>query len=174
MALVLNATPGDPAANSYCTVAEADSYHEGHLYASTWTAALTATKEAALVMATRLLDERYEWAAFPATTTQALQWPRDGSVLDVLQLSYIPSTVVPQKLKEATAELARQLIANDSTANSQVETQGLTELTVGSITLRFKDSVLAKVIPDAVKNMIPRWWGKMRAANSMMRQLERW
>jgi len=62
MALVLNATPGAADANSYATVADADAYHEGHLYASAWTSASNTTKEQALVMATRWLDAQVRWA----------------------------------------------------------------------------------------------------------------
>lgn len=162
MSLTVVATPGATNANSYLTNAEADTYFEGHLYASDWTAAAEATQNAALVMATRVLDAMYEWEQWPSTTTQALQWPRKG-VLDFLRLSYIPDTQVPTKLKEATAELAKALIAADLTANSQVETQGLTALTVGSISLAFKDEVLAKVVPDVVRNSIPWWWGYVRS-----------
>lgn len=161
MALTIVATPGSATANSYLTNAEADTYFEGHLYATDWTGASAATQDQALVMATRTLDAMYEWEQFPAATTQALQWPRSG-VLDYLQLSIIADTVIPVKLKEATAELAKALIVENSTANSQVETQGLTALTVGSISLAFKDTVFAKVIPDVVRNLIPIWWGYVR------------
>lgn len=161
MTLTVVATPGSASANSYCTVAEADSYHEGHLYATSWTGATAEQKVAAVVMATRVLDERFAWADFPAATTQALQWPR-GSVMDFLYLSFIPSTVVPQKLKEATAELARQLLDADRTADSAVETQGVSSMSAGSVSFSFKDNVRAKVLPDAVRNMIPAWWGAVR------------
>jgi len=63
-------------ANSYATVAEADSYFEAHLYAAAWTAATAATKASALVMATRLVDSQYQFNGYRAHDTQALQWPR--------------------------------------------------------------------------------------------------
>ena len=47
-------------ANSYAAVADADSYFEGHLYASAWTAATATTKASALVMATRLVDSQLQ------------------------------------------------------------------------------------------------------------------
>lgn len=161
MALVVDATPGGVSSNAYATVAEATAYHEGHLYASTWTEATAAVQAQAVVMATRILDERYEWAQYPTAATQALQWPRNG-VEDVLRLSAIDSSVIPSKLKEATAELARQLIDGDRTADSQVETQGVSSMTAGSVSFSFKDGIKAKVMPDAVRNMIPAWWGRLR------------
>src|SRR2546430_13267882 len=67
-------------ANSYAAAADGDAYHEGHLYASAWTAASTATKEAALVMATRLIDGSYQFGGFKTANAQALQWPRKRAV----------------------------------------------------------------------------------------------
>lgn len=163
MAVVIVATPGASNANSYCTKAEADTYHEGHPYSSTWDAATDDQKNRALVTATRLLDERYQWVSWPTDEAQALQWPRTG-VMDFLYLSEIDSDAIPAKLKEATAELARQLLASDRTADSQVETQGITSMSAGSVSFSFKDSVTAKVMPDAVRNMIPSWWGRLRGA----------
>src|SRR3954462_7877611 len=67
---------GKPDANTYASVEDADSYHDAHLYATAWTAAITAEKEKALVMATRLIDQEFQFNGFRTTPTQALQWPR--------------------------------------------------------------------------------------------------
>ncbi len=53
-------TPGASNANSYCSRADGDAYHEAHLYASAWTGATADQKDAALFWATRLLDEKGE------------------------------------------------------------------------------------------------------------------
>jgi hypothetical protein len=69
-------------ANSYADVTDGDAYHDGHLYASAWTAAATANKEKALVMATRL------WVGGPGfvlvrdgvvvlSTAEGCHWQRD-------------------------------------------------------------------------------------------------
>lgn len=163
MALTVVTTPGASNANSYASVVEGDAYHDGHAHAADWTGATTAQKGAALVMATRLLDVMWCWENWPSATTQALQWPRQG-MLDVLGLSIIASTVIPQRLKDATAEYARQILAADRSADNQVETQGLTDLSVGSISLSFREGVTAKPVPDAVLYMIPTWWGYVRGA----------
>ena len=63
-------------ANSYATAADGDTYHDGHLYATSWTAATTGSKEKALVMATRLIDGLFQFSGFKRMSTQALQWPR--------------------------------------------------------------------------------------------------
>jgi len=171
MPIVLDATVGGAASNTYCTLAEAEVYYLSRVPLAAWVAGTDATKNAALAMATRLLDLSYAWAEFPSATTQALQWPRTG-VMDFLGLSYIDDAVIPQQLKNAEAELAGQLLAEDRSLDSDIETKGLRQLSVGSISMSFKEDVYAKVIPDAVRNMIPRWWGKLRGG--FMRDLVRW
>ena len=78
MALVLikETGAGLSDANSYATAADGDGYHDGHLYAAVWTAAVTGSKEKALVMATRLIDGLFQFNGFKRMSTQALQWPR--------------------------------------------------------------------------------------------------
>src|SRR5687767_10124818 len=98
----LVATAGDATANSYITVADADTYHDAHLYASTWTAATTANKTISLIWATRLIDAAYEFVGEIASDTQALRWPRaaafdrDGRLL--------ANDEIPEALEQATAE----------------------------------------------------------------------
>ena len=177
MPAVIDATPGGAAANSYCTVVEADAYHETRLFASTWTTALAATKIAALIEAARRLDSSFRWTGAAAGTTQALCWPRTGMYSRTGQL--IVSTVIPTPLKEAQAEFARQLIAADRFADNDAQKMGLTDLGVGSVRLTFKDpeagtdvsskdadvrrrgpdfDYLAKGIPDAVRNLLVSTW----------------
>lgn len=162
----LIATPGDPAANSYATVAQADAYHDTLPHRDDWaaTGSDADAKTVALISATRLLDSLFVWANFPThPETQALQWPRSGMLKRGGWVT-LPDNAIPAELVNATAEFARQLITADRTADSDVETQGLTALSVGSISLAFKDSVTAKVVPDAVVNLIPPEWGYRRGS----------
>ena len=114
-------------ANSYATVAEADSYFEAHLYASAWTAATATTKAAALVMATRLVDSQYQFNGFRAHDTQALQWPRErcpdpdrnlvtSTPLSPVLTNFVPTTLVPSGVAFAVCEMARELLIVDRTA----------------------------------------------------------
>jgi hypothetical protein len=114
-------------ANSYATAAEADSYFEAHLYASAWTAATAATKAAALVMATRLVDSQYQFYGYRAHDTQSLQWPRErcpdpdrnlvtSTTLSPVLTNFVPSTQVPQPVAAAVCEMARELLIVDRTA----------------------------------------------------------
>jgi hypothetical protein len=159
----LIATPGAVNANAYCTVAEANTYFESRLFSDDWTGASTADKTVALIWATRQLDALYAWEHFPTDDAdgQALLWPRSG-IVDTDEISNIPDNVIPDELKWATSEFAKQLIKADRTADSDIETQGITSLTAGPISLAFKDNVRAKVMPDAVSAYIPHWWGVLR------------
>ncbi len=175
MALTLVATAGAADANSYLTEEEADSIFEARLHTSLWDDADDEDKPKALAMATKVLDRmlmpgeeyvqngdspyyrvRPTWTGMVATTTQALAWPRAG-MYDA-NGNAIAEDVIPGDLKEATAELALQLLAGDRTLDNDVAVQGLTGLRVGSISLSFKDLIEAKVIPDAVWNaLVPSW-----------------
>jgi hypothetical protein len=66
--------------------------------------------------------------------------------------------VIPQALKEAVAELAGQLGTADRTLDNDVIVQGLTSVRAGSVSLAFKDSIMPKVIPDMVYNLMPASW----------------
>jgi hypothetical protein len=117
MALILTKETGAGLANAnaYADVADGDAYHEGHLYATAWIAATLANKEKALVMATRLIDGQVQFAGWKVTDAQALQWPR-GSVRDPDGEDDLPADVVPAAVRDATCELARELLIADRTA----------------------------------------------------------
>jgi hypothetical protein len=177
--LTLVATPGATDANSYATVDEADAYYESRLYADGWLAS-GVNKAAALVMATRLLDGFFTWTgdaatqrqssrlpkfAFftwtgtPSTAGQALCWPRTGMLSR--NGGMIASGEVPNALKNATTELAGQLLLADRTVDNDIEAMGITSLKAGPVSLSFKDLVENKVMPDAVLLLlVPSWYVK--------------
>ncbi|WP_163998674.1 DnaT-like ssDNA-binding protein [Pyxidicoccus caerfyrddinensis] len=109
----LDATPGGPAADSYCTVAEADAYHSSRGHNTAWRTTDVAAKEQHLKWATRLLDAHFTYVGARASAEQALAWPRRGVVLDGCPVS---SASVPLQLKGAAAEFAFRLLQEDWTA----------------------------------------------------------
>ena len=152
----LTLTPEDgtglASANSFASVAEADTYHEGVVTAhrSTWDGASNETKEESLVMASRLLDRKTSWPGSRLTGTQALSWPRDGAECDGHD---VPSNLVPVPVKDATSELARLLIANDLTVDqdqNQLEGIGLGK---GALEIKFNGKVKAR-IPSIVDDLL--------------------
>jgi hypothetical protein len=150
--VALDTTVGGAAANSYASQAEADAYHEGRMHVEAWDDAEDADKERALRMATATLDAMVDWQGDTASVTQRLMWPRFGAYGRNGYL--IAGDVIPAELKDATAEFARQLLAEDRTADSDVESQGLKRVVTGPVELEFKDTVRAKVVPDSVFYMI--------------------
>ena len=113
-------------ANSYATAADGDAYHSGHLYATAWTGATLSSKEAALVMATRLIDMSYQFSGWKKASTQALQWPREGavdpdrrdvrlSILEGRNGPYFDNDSVPGAVMNATCEMAREMLIADRT-----------------------------------------------------------
>ncbi len=134
-------------ANSYASVANGNTYHASHLYASVWTQKPDATKEKALMWATRLLDEQIAWTGHKLEDTQALQWPRNG-VIDRGDF-LIDSDEIPQPVKDAVSELARYLLTSDRTAES--DTIGFSKIKAGSVEIE-----IDKADRESLKQIIPR------------------
>jgi len=165
MPLILIATPGSASANSYATVAEADLFHEGHVYASAWWALDPIPKVVALVHATRVLDEQVQWNGTRTTETQALRWPRfgvpDRDNRDGWDYGYgrgygygfhIDDGVIPLWLKHATAELARSLVIEDRT--QEPDLLEFSEITVGTLSLVKDTSKRKDVLPESVRAIV--------------------
>lgn len=168
----LIATPGSATANSYVTVAVADQYHlDRPPVGTTWADATTDQKTAAILWATKLLDRYYEWYGSVVDSTQKLLWPRSGLV-DVNNWTALDTMTIPEQIQWATAEFARQLLADDRTGDSDVERMKIRLLKVGSIRLDFDSDVYSKPIPDAVKSLIPESWGCLKSSSQVA--LERW
>lgn len=177
----VKATPGASDANSYLTRIEGDTYYENRLFSTIWTGATADTKDAALIMATRTLEmmlspykyfvpattglnareahwiTRPTWTGEIASDTQALAWPRIG-MFD-RNGNEIDELTIPQDLKNATAELAGQLIRADRTLDNDVSVQGIVGIKAGPVELKFKDGApVTKVLPDNVLFMlVPSW-----------------
>lgn len=96
---------GRATAESYISVADADTYHAAHGAPSAWSASSTAEKEAALRAATDYIDRVYgpQFQGCRRTYTQRLYFPRDYVYIDDV---WQDSSVLPRQLKEACAELA--------------------------------------------------------------------
>jgi hypothetical protein len=106
---------GKSDANAYANAADGDSYFEGHLYATAWTSASAGQKEAALVMASRVIDAEYQFQGRRVNESQALQWPRSDCP-DPDRSVNLASDKVPAAVVKATCELAKELLLVDRTA----------------------------------------------------------
>lgn len=171
----IDASVGGPASNSYETLGEAATYFDERLPLPTpWVASGDASVRA-LIMSTRVLDAMSvphrtlrkgcdcnfyytsrQWTGLPASATQRLAWPRTG-MFD-RNGNAIASNVIPQELKDAESELAGQLLIQDTTLDNAVIIGGITSVRAGSVSVSFKDSIDAHVLPDAVINLMPQSW----------------
>jgi hypothetical protein len=157
---------GLPDANTYASVADGDAYHDGHLYASSWTAATTANKEKALVLATRLIDATYYFNGWKSKSPQALQWPREGAVdpdrktmaFSALQNvfgPYFESDKIPKALVDATCEMAREVLITDRT--DAPDGEGIVQLgVVGSLNLIFDKKDRQPIISHLAQSMLSK------------------
>ncbi|MBI1178459.1 hypothetical protein GC207_13575 [bacterium] len=152
-------------ANSYADAADGTAYHAGHLYPAAWTEADAATQEAALVMATRLIDALFHFKGFRRLSTQALQWPRRwvpdpdndaGSVFAGLPSGpFFNETTVPKIIVDATCELARTLIEDDRT--SDPDDQGLKAIAVtGAVNIDFNARTRRQIASEVVRALLAK------------------
>jgi len=157
---------GKPDANAYANAADGDAYHEGHLYASAWTAAVTASKEAALVMATRLIDSQFQFGGSKASEAQALQWPREDC-RDPDGADFLASGAVPKAVLDATCEMARELLIADRTAAPPGE--GLQYLNVGPNQTGYNKSDTRPVISYVAQAMLAKYGALIGAKSGSVR-----
>lgn len=171
----------NPGANSYASEADFDAYNAAHLYPSTTTG--SQQKQTALMMATRLIDQVVEFDGYQATTTQALQWPRQavenndvyytsyalaGYYSPFVAGAYFPSNVIPVRLKQAAIEFARQLLVKDLTKDYQAKGIRGIGLGQGALSVEFDTTIgadLPGMIPDLVK-LILQPFGRLRGASA--------
>jgi len=111
VAATITATLSSATANSYVTLAEANTYFETVPDSSTWTNKTDDQKNRALIAATRWIDS-FVFYGDRCDTGQALKFPRNNYQVDDVELA---CTAVPNDIKYAQYELARAL-ANDTGA----------------------------------------------------------
>ena len=111
MAATINATIKSETANSYVTLAEANSYFETSPSSTQWDNKTDDKKNRALISATRWI-ETLVFYGDRCDEGQALKFPRTNYQVDGVELT---CTLIPNNIKYAQYELARAL-ANDTDA----------------------------------------------------------
>jgi hypothetical protein len=128
MALTLTPETGsgdNPAANTYATLAEADAYHEGVIESSAWDDEEEPAKTKALAQAARVLESQFSWKGCRTNPGQPMTWPRRRVVVDGTTLA---SDAIPTQLKQAQAEIARELLAAGGFQTRPTNTGGADQL----------------------------------------------
>ena len=176
MASALVVTAGDGSANCYSSLAFANQYHENRLHAATWTDADEGTRNAALLMATRVQNQQFLWAGVRTyPSTQALDFPRDG-LMNANGDGALDPTTIPVELQISTAEFARLLIETDTTVASGIAGGAITSLKAGSVKIDYAEGVVAHtdLVPDSVRFSVPRhWWVSIRSRQPSTLQILR-
>lgn len=136
--MALDATIGGADSNSFVTRQQADDYFADRLYATNWTSATDASKDAALVTASRRIDEE-EFVGIRASISQALKWPRSGALWDeTVSFSdeygnVYSSNEIPKPVRDAVCEYALLLLGSDILKESKL--QNFSKIKVGDIEL---------------------------------------
>lgn len=152
--------------NAYITAAEAAVILAGIPDRTAWDGIDAARKDQLLQLATRLLDDLFDWVGQVEDRAQTLSWPR----------LYVPSrhsrhgtawwarsgssrstdyvSGVPPEIKRACAELAFRLDTTDFTADSAVVDLDIR----GAGDARFGPGAFRRALPSAVVDMIPDNW----------------
>jgi hypothetical protein len=141
--VIIDATIGGLAPNSYITEAAANAYFDLHFTPNPFLKAQN--PRVLLTHSTRLLDFYMDWdgVRFQDETLQSLDWPR-YQVLDVL------SDIIPQRVKDAVCELSSYLATNGvSTDLAEVN-----KIRVGPITLDLDSDGSGFLLPPQVTRML--------------------
>ena len=152
MAATIDATLGGASANSYVTLADANSYFETVPDSSTWVDKTDDQKNRAIISATRWIDA-LSFYGNRCTETQALKWPREDYKVDGIELA---CTLIPVGIEIATYELARAL-ANDTDAiTGTTGTTGLyDQVELGELKVKYKDSSMTPGVINNVFDVYP-------------------
>lgn len=138
-------------ATSYVSVAEADDYFEvDRAFTATWSALTTTEKEYLLGWSTRILDQKIKWKGTKDTTTQALEWPRDGTY-DRNGVAIL-DTVIPQQLKDATCEFAKFAQTNDPTTGSGVDF--IRAITLDVLEIEYQEGTSQSSFPTLLNSIL--------------------
>ena len=168
----LNATPKSTSANSYATLAEAGTYMETVRPTDevSWLKESEPTRERLLMLATRIIDNHFIFSGHKTDSNQALQWPRNSVLVDgtfsTNNLQFFDANTVPQVVKNATSQLAFELVANDVLASADGE--GLESVSVGDINVSFdkEDRNSTGAIPNSVYTMLRKYGQYKPSLNS--------
>lgn len=152
MPATIDATLAGATANSYVTLASADTYFETVPDSSTWTDKTTDAKNRALISATRWIDA-LSFYGNRCSTTQALRWPRTDYTVDGVELT---CTVIPDGIKVATYELARALANDTSAITGSTGTTGIyDQVELGDLKVKYKNSSTTSGVINNVFDVYP-------------------
>lgn len=162
-------TIGSASANSYATIAEADTYFDNRLNVSTWGASSDDDQLRALIMAANTFNQdSFNWLGSRVNSTQRLAFPRQGCPkVDSSAMvfpgagafffsgsyqDYYLTTEIPQPVKDAQCELALYLLAN-ATSIGQTQRR-ITEWKADDVQIKYEYNGAIQTMPNTVMDYI--------------------
>ena len=134
MTATITATLSSASANSYVTLAEANTYFETVPDSSTWTDKTDDQKNRALIAATRWIDS-FIFYGDRCDQGQALKFPRTNYQVDRVELS---CSTIPNNIKYAQYELARALANETDAMTGNTGTDGnIEQVKLGDIQVKY-------------------------------------
>ena len=161
------ATVGSDSANSYVTVAETTVYFAESFGRSLWANASQSDLEAAVITASRSLDQYIDWIGFKSTVEQSMEWPRYGAY-DKTGIEY-SNSIVPGPVKFATMELAYFILQNGGLA---FDSQMIDRVKVGSLDVEFTPRSVDAGIPSFIESLISHIGNSSLVDTSMARSVD--
>ena len=151
MALTFDATVSGETATSYVTVEYADSFFNLRLNSDSWDELTTTEKQAALVQATRRIDNEY-FQGDKKSRLQSLQWPRNF----IFDKNGYPrdSSVIPSEIEHAVCEMAFYLVDEDNREVSDSMMTDMKRVKIGPLEYEFRDSRTGDKLPPVVTNLL--------------------
>lgn len=141
LSMVVEDGTGFVDSNSYVELSEADDYWELRNDAS-WAALSDDAKTAALVQAAQYLDYVYRWIGDRYSSTQAMSWPR--VVFFDADFRAMYANVIPQRIKDAQCELAREAAINGTLLAAQDRGGRVQNETLGPLSVTYFADAEAK------------------------------
>ena len=123
--------------NSYVSLADAVAYMADRLYTDAWDSATSGQQEKALIMAATALDSQ-NWKGVITSDDQAMAWPRSG-VYD-REGREVDSATVPQPVKDAQAEIALAILAEDP---ADARDPAVKRMKAGSVEVEYRSALSA-------------------------------
>lgn len=152
MAAVIDATVAGSSANSYVTLAAANTYFETVPDSASWSAKTDDQKNRALISATRWIDA-LSFYGDRCTTAQALRWPREDYEVDGVELV---CTIIPTDIKVATYELARALADDTDAITGSTGTTGIyDQVELGDLKVKYNKSSQTSGVINNVFDVYP-------------------
>lgn len=150
MTLIVETGSGLINADSYVSLADANTYTGATFFSGKWSTQTDTDKEKLLRTATAYLDSFYDYKGVKVFPSASLRWPR-SQVLD-RDGNEVSSLSVPVAVKNAVIEMAIYLVENNLLQES--ESKGIQSVKVDAVEIAFERSEKNWKIPNTVSHLL--------------------